>query len=311
MAQAQQPPDLNIPHSDATVDVSIIDTTSHLSLPSLMLIEPELPGFNTVKACCYGFLIKHSNTSPQSPNKYDTLIFDLGIRKDWENSAASIVEQVTPFKSALHIEKDVATILRENGQSLDEVGGIVWSHWHFDHPRSRLRPTLLSAQASSQLLCQPSQPCPTRQSMSVHGKTATYVRSTSTARAMACALANSVPSISTATAAFTFSTLQATQSATCVRSLARQLTPRLSCSWAATLHTTLASSDQRSTCLSQTPSLRRHCNFLSQRRQRSAQVRSFKRSIRARAARALSSRLRQGSTRCTMIWPKRSAALGN
>jgi glyoxylase-like metal-dependent hydrolase (beta-lactamase superfamily II) len=133
MAQALQPPDLNIPHSDATVEVAIIDTTSHLSLPSLMLIEPELPNFNTVKACCYGFLIKHHSTSSQAQNKYDTLIFDLGIRKDWENSAASIVEQVTPFKSALHIEKDVATILRENRQSLEEVGGIVWSHWHFDH----------------------------------------------------------------------------------------------------------------------------------------------------------------------------------
>ena len=133
MATAQQPPDLNIPHSDATVEVSIIDTTSHLSLPSLMLVEPELPGFNTITACCYGFLIKHRSTSPQDQNKYDNLIFDLGSRKDWENGPASIVEQVTPFKSALHVEKDVATILRENGQDLKDIGGIVWSHWHFDH----------------------------------------------------------------------------------------------------------------------------------------------------------------------------------
>lgn len=133
MATAQQPPDLNIPHSDNTVEVSIIDTTSHLTLPSLMLIEPELPGFNTVQACCYSFLIKHRSTSSQNPSKYDTLVFDLGIRKDWENSAASIVAQVTPFKSNLHIDKDVATILRENGQDLQEIGGIIWSHWHFDH----------------------------------------------------------------------------------------------------------------------------------------------------------------------------------
>lgn len=133
MATAQHPPDLNIPHSDTIVEVSIIDTTSHLNLPSLMLIEPELPGFNTLTACCYSFLIKHRSTSPQTQNKYDTLVFDLGIRKDWENSAASIIEQVTPFKSNLHIDKDVATILRENDQDLNEVGGIIWSHWHFDH----------------------------------------------------------------------------------------------------------------------------------------------------------------------------------
>jgi glyoxylase-like metal-dependent hydrolase (beta-lactamase superfamily II) len=142
MATAQQPPDLNIPHSDATVEVSIIDTTSHLSLPSLMLVEPELPNFNTITACCYSFLIKHrssssSDTNPQPQTntnvKYNTLLFDLGIRKDWQNGPASIVEQVTPFKSNLHIEKDVATILRENDQSLEDIGGIVWSHWHFDH----------------------------------------------------------------------------------------------------------------------------------------------------------------------------------
>lgn len=33
----------------------------------------------------------------------------------------------------IEVEKDVATILRENGQDLASVGGIVWSHWHFDH----------------------------------------------------------------------------------------------------------------------------------------------------------------------------------
>ena len=125
MAIAQQPPDLDIPHSDATVEVSIIDSTSHLTLPSLMLVEPELPGFNTITAPCYSFLIKHHSTNPQQQNKYDNLIFDLGIRKDWKNGPASIVAQAKPFESNIHIEKDVATILRENGQSLEDVGGIV------------------------------------------------------------------------------------------------------------------------------------------------------------------------------------------
>jgi len=133
MAFAQQVPNLGIPHSNATVEVSIIDTTSHLRVPSSMLIEPELPGCDILEACSYSFLIKHRGTSSQGQNKDDTLIFDLGIRKDWENSAASIVEQLKAFKSDLHVEKDVATILREHGQSLEEVGGIIWSHGHFDH----------------------------------------------------------------------------------------------------------------------------------------------------------------------------------
>ena len=102
MATTQRPPDLNIPHSDATVELSIIDTTSHLSLPSLMLVEPELPGFNAITAPCYSFLIKHrGSTDPQTQSKYNTLIFDLGVRKDFENGPASIVEQVKPFRSNL------------------------------------------------------------------------------------------------------------------------------------------------------------------------------------------------------------------
>lgn len=129
---AAQLPDLKIPHSESTVEISIIDTTGHLTLPSSMLIQPELPNFNTVTAPCYSFLIKHNSASGKQ-NKHDTLIFDLGIRKDWENSPTSIVEQITPFKSNLSIEKDVATILRENDQSLSEIGAIIWSHWHLDH----------------------------------------------------------------------------------------------------------------------------------------------------------------------------------
>lgn len=96
-----------------------------------MFFEPQVPGYDTLNACVYSFLIKHHSSG--SPSKYDTLIFDLGIRKDWENGAASVVEMVKPHASSLVIEKDVATILRENGQSLEEVGGIIWSHAHFDH----------------------------------------------------------------------------------------------------------------------------------------------------------------------------------
>ena len=122
MATAQQPPALNIPHSDSTVEVSIIDTTCQISLPSSLFVEPQL--FENITAPAYSFLIKH---------KDDTLLFDLGIRKDWENGPTSVVEMVRPYADKLHIDKDVATILRENGQALEGVSAIIWSHAHFDH----------------------------------------------------------------------------------------------------------------------------------------------------------------------------------
>lgn len=50
----------------------------------------------------------------------------------WENSPKMHVDQIKSLPSLkVRVEKDVATILRENGVKLEDVGGIIWSHWHF------------------------------------------------------------------------------------------------------------------------------------------------------------------------------------
>ncbi|KAL1585843.1 hypothetical protein WHR41_05052 [Cladosporium halotolerans] len=132
MASAQPPPALNIPDSDSTVEVSIIDTTAHVTLPAAHFMQPPMPGHETLSACCYSFLIKHRNPSAQS--KYDNLVFDLGVRKDWaENAPSSVREQLKAPHVSVEVDKDVSTILQENGQALEKIGGIIWSHWHFDH----------------------------------------------------------------------------------------------------------------------------------------------------------------------------------
>jgi len=84
-------------------------------------------------------------------NKYDKLIWDLGIRIDvsrfsscqmrplltsddlkWENSPKMHVDQIKSLPNLkVRVEKDVATILAENGERLEDIGGIIWSHWHF------------------------------------------------------------------------------------------------------------------------------------------------------------------------------------
>nr|OQO24637.1 hypothetical protein B0A51_08723 [Rachicladosporium sp. CCFEE 5018] len=132
MVSAKSPPDLRIPHSTSTVDVSIIDTTAAvIGLPAAYFVEPEIPGLSVVTAPCYGFLIKHRSSTSKS--KYDTFVFDLGVRVDWENSPKSLVDMINGSGASIEVEKDVATILRENGQDLNEIGGIMWSHHHFDH----------------------------------------------------------------------------------------------------------------------------------------------------------------------------------
>ena len=130
MISLQVPPPVLIPASQNTVEVSIVDTTSYMSgFPASTFVEPDVPGFETMNAGSYAFVIKHAG----SDHKYNTLLFDLGVRKDLENLPKNFVEGIKAAGFGIRVEKDVATILRENGQDLNEVGAIIWSHWHFDH----------------------------------------------------------------------------------------------------------------------------------------------------------------------------------
>lgn len=131
MAAARRTPPVDIPPSITTVEISIIDTTSFMSgFPAKTFVEPLVPGFDTMNTGSYAFLIKHDVPG----TKYHTVVFDLGVRKDWEDSPPDFVAGIRASGgSDIQVERDVATILLENGQSLEEVGAIIWSHWHFDH----------------------------------------------------------------------------------------------------------------------------------------------------------------------------------
>ena len=124
-------PNLNIPYSPDLVNLSIIDTTSYVQLPTSNFFTPEIAGYATVVAVCYSFLVRHIN--PASPSKYNTFVFDLGVRKDYLNSPPAILDTINALPpGAIRVEKDVATILEDDGVDLDEIGAIIWSHGHFD-----------------------------------------------------------------------------------------------------------------------------------------------------------------------------------
>jgi glyoxylase-like metal-dependent hydrolase (beta-lactamase superfamily II) len=131
MAAAQNPPPLNIPNSPKTVKVSIIETTSHMrNFPMWTFVEPLMAGHHEMEGGSYAFLVEHA----KSGHKYDTLVFDLGVRLDWEkNSPPKFVEAIKKGFHHIKVEKDTSTILLENGVNLNDVGAIIWSHWHFDH----------------------------------------------------------------------------------------------------------------------------------------------------------------------------------
>jgi glyoxylase-like metal-dependent hydrolase (beta-lactamase superfamily II) len=130
MTSTRAPPPFEIPDSQHTVEVCMIDTTSFMrGFPASTFVEPDVPGFDFMDVRSYSYIIKHA----PSGSKYDTFVFDLGVRKDWENLPEAFVTGIKAGGYSISVDKDVATILRENGQDLSEVGAIVWSHWHFDH----------------------------------------------------------------------------------------------------------------------------------------------------------------------------------
>lgn len=118
---AKPPPPLNIPHSDVTVKVSIIDTTSHIAgIPTEIFIQPHIKGFDHLDCPAYSFLIEHPSGK--------RLLFDLGVRKDWENLAPRIVERIRDGGWKVDVKKNVADILRENGVPGESIDAIIWRY---------------------------------------------------------------------------------------------------------------------------------------------------------------------------------------
>ena len=119
-------PDLHIPPSDATVSVRIINTTLHITnMPVDLFVTPHIQGHDTLSCPAYSFLIEHPSSRK--------LLFDLGVRKDPENLAPVIISRIRQENWGCATEKDVREILEEGGVALDDIEGIIWSHFHWDH----------------------------------------------------------------------------------------------------------------------------------------------------------------------------------
>lgn len=88
-------------------------------------LQPDYTGHPDLLGPAFAFLIEHPTRKP--------ILFDLAVRKDWHvlPSYSKWVE----LGWQIVVEKDVATILKENGVDVDggAVESIIWSHHHWDH----------------------------------------------------------------------------------------------------------------------------------------------------------------------------------
>ncbi|EME88601.1 uncharacterized protein MYCFIDRAFT_46199 [Pseudocercospora fijiensis CIRAD86] len=125
MVAPKPPPELNIPASKSTVKVSCIDSTSRFEIPMSPFLQPDYEGHDKLIGPSFSFLIEHPSSKP--------ILFDLAVRTDWEKYPS--YEKWVRLKWEIKVEKDVATILKENGVDVDggAIGAIVWSHHHWDH----------------------------------------------------------------------------------------------------------------------------------------------------------------------------------
>ncbi|KAK0642144.1 beta-lactamase-like protein, partial [Cercophora newfieldiana] len=121
-------PPFDIPPASHTVSVSIINTTATIrGIPTTSFFEPHIKGHDFLAAPCFSFLIqRHTPTSDRS------LLFDLGIRKDFQNLPPSLLSHFRELNWSLSVESSVSDIISPT-VPLQDIEAIILSHHHFDH----------------------------------------------------------------------------------------------------------------------------------------------------------------------------------
>lgn len=88
-------------------------------------LQPDYTGHPSLLGPSFSFLIEHPSRKP--------ILFDLGIRKDWEKLPS--YQKFVDNKWEIGVETDVATVLKQHKVDVDggAIESIVWSHHHWDH----------------------------------------------------------------------------------------------------------------------------------------------------------------------------------
>jgi hypothetical protein len=117
-----------VPKSTHTVDVGIIDMgTIMQNVPASVFLNPQIPGFKKFDGISYIFLITHVDEI-LGPRQ---ILFDLGTRKDWENTlaprmVAEMKATAPELEPKLIVKDDAADILHKQGVATDSIEAIIW-----------------------------------------------------------------------------------------------------------------------------------------------------------------------------------------
>ncbi|KAH8695732.1 beta-lactamase-like protein [Phaeosphaeriaceae sp. PMI808] len=117
---------IDIPHGSTIVKVHLINAANFGPAQIQRFMAPPVAGLETFKSLpSHSFYIEHPSGRK--------LVFDLGIRKDYQNYSKMITEYLPTTQYNIEVSKNVAEILREQGIDLSGIEAVIWSHWHWDH----------------------------------------------------------------------------------------------------------------------------------------------------------------------------------
>jgi hypothetical protein len=113
-------PQLNIPPSNYTVNVSVIGSTARIRVPMAAFVKDLILGHEFLECPAYVFLVEHSTGSK--------VLFDLGFRKDIDGFPPAILN-VIERGIKIEVENDIASIIQNDGRiTLDEINAIIWRY---------------------------------------------------------------------------------------------------------------------------------------------------------------------------------------
>lgn len=80
-------PGLGLPESSSIATVSIINNSLTIKIPSGIFMMPHIDDHTHLVCPAYSFLVENQATTRR-------VLFDLSLRKDWENLAPTVVSMM-------------------------------------------------------------------------------------------------------------------------------------------------------------------------------------------------------------------------
>jgi hypothetical protein len=116
---SQNAPVVQIPPGQETIIVKLINPVNFGPAIIKRFMVPPIQDLEALKASpSFSFLLEHPSGRK--------LVFDLGIRKDYNNYSLQIRDDLPKAFSDIQVTKNVADILEENEVATKDIESVIW-----------------------------------------------------------------------------------------------------------------------------------------------------------------------------------------